>query len=87
MQQELIICKQCNTEYGPTEAIHVIRFTCDHCGKQYDTKDHNVPIMWSSMWSSVQEANMLQFILCTNCTIEFRRFINRYQTQNQHSME
>jgi formate dehydrogenase maturation protein FdhE len=71
-QQDLIICKQCGTTHGPTEAKWCVRFKCDHCQQTHDTEDRTVPLFWAL----VQEANVVRFVLCPSCRALLLAFLN-----------
>ena len=72
MQRELIICKTCGTTHGPTEAKHVVRFTCDHCGKEYDTENYTIPLTWTAL----KQLDTIRFVLCSGCTVEHEEWLH-----------
>ncbi len=63
--EDLIICNRCGQEHGPSEAKHVIRYTCGHCGKTADTNNYEVPMLWSH----VMKGTVIRFALCPDCTV------------------
>ncbi len=69
--QDLIICKRCGQEHGPSEATHVVRHTCGHCGRSVDTKNFEVPLLWSQ----VMQGNVIRFTLCPDCTTEHEQWL------------
>lgn len=75
--QDLIICKQCGQEHGPTEARHVVRFTCGHCGQQHDGENYEHPVTWSL----VMVGNVIRFYICPGCISEARQFFHHYEQE------
>lgn len=63
--QDLIVCARCGHEHGPTEAKHVVRYYCGHCGKTADTDSYQVPVLWAH----VMEGNVIRFALCPDCKV------------------
>lgn len=62
--QDLIICQRCGNEHGPSEAKHIVRFTCGHCGQSTDSKNYESPVTWSN----VMQGNVIRYSLCPACT-------------------
>ena len=68
--EDLIICENCGHEHGPTQAKHVTRFTCGHCGKQQDGENYEHP----ATWSVVMQGNVMRFFVCLDCLEPTKQF-------------
>ena len=79
MQRDLIICKSCAAFHEPTEAKRIVRFTCDHCGKEYDTENNTVRVTWSS----VHAMNVIRFVLFPACTAEHAEWLHPVQLKDE----
>lgn len=69
--QDLIICQRCGHEHGPSKAKHIVRFTCGHCGKSTDTKNYDVPVLWSH----IMHGTVIRFALCPDCTVLHQQWL------------